>query len=118
MPQYEVILLCEPALAEEAVDGETNQVRELITRLGGSVQDVQKWGKKRLAYEIGRRREGHYVFLKVEAPTKMVAELERYCRISESVMRVLTVKADPRASAPPPPPRRRPEGAVPAEPVA
>ena len=115
MPQYEVILLCDPALADEAVDGETHQVRELIARLNGTVQDVQKWGKKRLAYEVDRRREGHYVFLKVDAPAKMPAELERHCRISETILRVLTVKADPRASAPPPPPRRRPEGAASAE---
>ena len=123
MPQYEVIVVFDPALSDEAVDGETNQVRELIRRLNGTVEEVQKWGKKRLAYEVRRRREGHYVFLKVDGPPTLVAEVERHSRVTEPILKLLTVRADPRTSAPPPPPRRRPaergaEGAAPAEPTA
>lgn len=123
MPQYEVIMVFDPALSDEAVDGETNQVRELIRRLNGTVEEVQKWGKKRLAYEVRRRREGHYVFLKVDGPPILVAEVERHSRVTEPILKLLTVRADPRTSAPPPPPRRRPaergaEGPAPAEPTA
>ncbi len=114
MPQYEVIVVLEPALSDEAVDGEVNRVREIVGRLNGTVQEVQKWGKKRLAYEVRRRREAHYVLLKVEAPAAVVTEVERHCRVTEPILKVLTVRADPRASAPPPPPRRKP-GERPAE---
>ena len=108
MPQYEVIVVLDPALSDDAVDGETNQIRELVARLNGTVQEVQKWGKKRLAYEVRRRREAHYVFLKVEGPPALPAEVERHCRVTEPILKVMTVRADPRASAPPPPPRRKP----------
>ena len=122
MPQYEVILVLDPALSDEAVDGETNQVRELLGRIHGTVQDVQKWGKKRLAYEVRRRREGHYVLLKVEGPPGLAAEVDRHGRVTETLLKVMTVRADPRASAPPPPPRRKPaerggEGPAPPEPT-
>jgi small subunit ribosomal protein S6 len=108
VPQYEVIVVLEPALGDEAVDGEINRVREIIGRLNGTVQEVQKWGKKRLAYEVRRRREAHYVLLKVDGPAALVAEVDRHCRVTEPVLKVLTVRSDPRASAPPPPPRRKP----------
>ncbi len=108
MPQYEVIMVLDPALSDEAVDGETNRIREIVGRLNGTVQEVQKWGKKRLAYEVRRRREAHYVFLKVDGPSALVAEVERHGRVTEPILKVMTVRADPRASAPPPPPRRKP----------
>lgn len=108
MPQYETIVVYDPALSDEAVDGETNQLREVVSRRRGTVLEVQKWGKKRLAYEIRRRREGHYVLLKLEGPPGVAAEVDRHGRVTETILRVMTVRADPRASAPPPPPRRRP----------
>jgi small subunit ribosomal protein S6 len=108
VPQYEVIVVLEPALSDEAVDGEINRVREIVGRLNGTVQEVQKWGKKRLAYEVRRRREAHYVLLKVDGPPTLAAEVDRHCRVTEPVLKVLTVRADPRTSAPPPPPRRKP----------
>jgi small subunit ribosomal protein S6 len=122
VPQYEVILVLDPALNDDAVDGETNQLRELVGRLNGSVQDVQRWGKKRLAYEVRRRREGHYVLLKVDGPPTLAAEVDRHGRVTETILRVMTVRVDPRASAPPPPPRRKPpergaEGPVAPEPT-
>jgi len=73
VPQYEVIVVLEPALSDEAVDGEINRVREIVGRLNGAVQEVQKWGKKRLAYEVRRRREAHYVLLKVDGPAALAA---------------------------------------------
>lgn len=120
MPQYEVILVLDPALSDEAVDGETNRIRELVGRLRGTVQEIQKWGKKRLAYEVRRRREAHFVFLKVEAPSALVAEVDRHCRVTEPILKVMSVRADPRASTSPPPPRRKlaeraAEGPAPAE---
>lgn len=108
MPQYEIIVVFDPALSEEAVESETNQLRELVGRLTGTVHEVQKWGKKRLAYEVRRRREGHYVFLKVDAPRTLAAEVDRHGRVTEPILKVMTVRADPRASAPPPAPRRKP----------
>jgi small subunit ribosomal protein S6 len=62
-----------------------------VTGAGGEVLELQKWGKKRLAYEVKKRREGHYVYLKLKAPAKGVHELERHFKIAESVLKSLTV---------------------------
>jgi ribosomal protein S6 len=64
-----------------------------VTKEGGTVAEVQKWGKKRLAYEVKKRREGHYVFLRLQAPVKALAELERHLNIAEPVLKFLTVLA-------------------------
>ncbi|MBI1796321.1 MAG: 30S ribosomal protein S6 [Candidatus Eisenbacteria bacterium] len=80
-----------------------------IKDLGGELIEVQRWGKKRLAYEIGRKRDGVYTMLLYQGPGAMVKEIERRLRLNESVMRVLTVmhvppeltvaKADPEVIA-------------------
>jgi len=88
---YEVIFILDPALADDAVDGAIAAASGVVTKEGGEVVEVQKWGKKRLAYEVKKRREGHYVFLRLRAPVKAVSELERHLNIAEPVLKFLTV---------------------------
>jgi len=90
---YEVIFILDPALADDAVDAAIALGSGVVTKEAGEVAEVQKWGKKRLAYEVKKRREGHYVFLRLRAPVKAVAELERHLNIAESVLKFLTVLA-------------------------
>jgi small subunit ribosomal protein S6 len=114
---YEVIFILDPALGDEGVDAAVTAATGVVTGAGGEVQEVQKWGKKRLAYEVKKRREGHYVYFKLQAPPKAVQELERHFKISESALKCLTVVLEvshrvfgrPRKSAP------RPAEAEPAE---
>ena len=91
MRSYEVIFILDPALADDAVDGAIAAASGVVTKEGGEVVEVQKWGKKRLAYEVKKRREGHYVFLRLRAPVKAVSELERHLNIAEPVLKFLTV---------------------------
>jgi small subunit ribosomal protein S6 len=96
---YEVIFIVDPALTEEGVESEIEAVRATIAKKGGEVLEVQKWGKKRLAYEIKRRRDGHYIFMKVHAPAGMAAELQRQFRIAETVLRGMVLRVErPRKS--------------------
>ncbi len=88
---YEVIFILDPALADDGSDAAINAAKAVVTREGGEVAEVQKWGKKRLAYEVKKRREGHYVFLRLRAPVKTIAELERHLNIAEPVLKFLTV---------------------------
>jgi small subunit ribosomal protein S6 len=88
---YEVIFIVDPALGDEGVDGAIAAASGVVTKEAGEIVEVQKWGKKRLAYEVKRRREGHYVFLRLRAPAKAVAELERHLNIAEPVLKFLTV---------------------------
>ena len=91
MRSYEVIFILDPALADDAVDGAIAAASGVVTKEGGEVVEVQKWGRKRLAYEVKKRREGHYVFLRLRAPVKAVSELERHLNIAEPVLKFLTV---------------------------
>ena len=100
MRSYEVIFILDPALGDDGVDAAIAAASGVVTKEGGEVTEAQKWGKKRLAYEIKKRREGHYVFLRLRAPVKVVTELERHLNIAESVLKFLTVLA--------PAPRRKP----------
>ena len=91
MRSYEVIFILDPALADDAVDAAVAAASGVATKEGGEVVEVQKWGRKRLAYEVKKRREGHYIFLRLRAPVKAVAELERHLNIAEPVLKFLTV---------------------------
>jgi small subunit ribosomal protein S6 len=88
---YEVIFILDPALADDGIEAAITAAKGVLAKVGGEVAEVQKWGKKRLAYEVKKRREGHYVYLRVQAPAKAVAELERHLKIAEPVLKFITV---------------------------
>lgn len=92
--QYEVIVIVEPALTEDACEAEIGAIREVVAKKGGEVLEVQKWGKKRLAYEVKKRREGQYVLMKVSSAGDVVADLERHFRITEVILKGVVVRAE------------------------
>ena len=69
-------------------------VKGYITRFGGTVTNIDEWGKKKLAYEIQKMHEGFYYFIQFEADANCPAEVERHVRIMESVIRYLCVKQE------------------------
>jgi small subunit ribosomal protein S6 len=89
--KYETTFILEPGLDENRVNDELERVSQWIKELGGEVFEVQRWGKRRLAYEIGKRRDGIYTLIVHEGSGPMVKEIERRMRINEAVMRVLSV---------------------------
>lgn len=109
MTKYETTFILEPGFDEGKVNEEIERVSQWIRDLGGEVLEVQRWGKKRLAYEIGKKRDGIFTLVLYQAAGPTVKELERRLRLNEAVMRVLTVvhippeltmaKADPEAVA-------------------
>ena len=109
MTKYETTFILEPGFDEGRINEEIDRVTGWIKDLGGEVLEIQRWGKKRLAYEIGKKRDGIYTLMLYQGPGAMVKEVERRLRLNESVMRVLTVlhvppeltvaKADPAAIA-------------------
>ncbi len=97
---YEVIFILDPALADDGTDAAITAAKAVVTRENGEVVEVQKWGKKRLSYEIKNRREGHYIFFRLSAPAKAVSELERHLKHAEPVLKYLTVLVEtPRRAA-------------------
>lgn len=91
MNKYETTFILDPGLDENRVNEEIGRVSQWIKDLGGELHDTQRWGKRRLSYEINRKRDGIYTLLMYEGPGAIVKEIERRMRLNESFMRVLTV---------------------------
>jgi len=91
---YEEIFILRPDAAEEEVDAYVEQVKQLIAGGGGTIDKVEKWGKRKLAYRVAKREEGIYVLLQISCGPDVVKELERRMRVSELVLKYLTVRID------------------------
>ena len=94
MNKYELAVVVSAKLEDEERTATVEKVKEYITRFGGTVTDVDDWGKRKLAYEIQKQKEGFYYFIHFEAPATCPGELEGRMRIMESVMRYLCVRQD------------------------
>jgi small subunit ribosomal protein S6 len=81
------MLILEPTLEESAIQAVVNRSTELLQAGGGTVNRVDKWGRRRLAYEIGHRSEGSYVLLEVSAEPSALGELDRTLRLADDVIR-------------------------------
>lgn len=99
MRAYECVFIFDPTLEELAVKEKTERFREIITSRSGSVQKVDLWGKRRLAYPIEKRAEGIYTLLKFTGDNAILAELNRVFRFDDAVLRHLIVVDE----NPPPP---------------
>ena len=91
---YEILFIADPNLGEPEVDALTTQVQGYIEKEGGRLQKVEKWGKKRLAYMIGKHREGSYVLLVAEGKPALVKEVERRMHVTDGVVKFMTVRVD------------------------
>jgi small subunit ribosomal protein S6 len=91
---YEILFIADPNLGEPEVDALAAQVQAFVEKEGGRVQKVEKWGKKRLAYLIGKHREGSYVLVVAEGPATLVREVERRIRVTDGVIKFMTVRVD------------------------
>jgi small subunit ribosomal protein S6 len=89
--KYETTFILEPGLDENRVTEEIDKVTGWIKDLQGEVLEVQRWGKRRLAYEINKKRDGIYTLVLYQGEGPLVKEVERRMRLNESVMRALTV---------------------------
>jgi small subunit ribosomal protein S6 len=87
MRNYEVIFIVHPDLDENALKGVIDRVQSWITDAGGSVDKVDQWGKRRMAYPIRKQREGQYVYIESQFAPTFSAELERNLRFLEPVIR-------------------------------
>ena len=94
MRQYEVAYIVHPDLDETAFTVLNDRVREMIEKGDGKVTKVELWGKKRLAYEIRKQKEGQYVFLQTEMPPTLCSEIERNFTLLEPVMRFMITQAE------------------------
>ncbi len=100
MPLYEHVFLARQDLAQAQVDALAETATNIIEGNGGRVVKTETWGLRSLAYRIQKNRKAHYVALDFEAPTPVVAELERQTQINEDIIRYMTVKVDAHEQGP------------------
>ena len=92
--QYELVYVVSPEITEEGVTELHERIAETVGQLGGSIDKTDNWGRRRLAYEIDRHREGTYVIELISGPGALVTELDRRLRVMEQLLRHLVVRVD------------------------
>lgn len=94
MRKYEVMIIIDPDTDERQVEPTLQNYLKVITEAGGSVENVDIWGRRRLAYEIQKKPEGIYAVVNLTAEPAAVQELDRQLGINESIMRTKVLRTD------------------------
>ena len=96
------MVVLDPNLDDTAVEALNTRVATMVTQRGGTIDTVDTWGKKRLAYPIGRFRDGLYILTRMQLPPTAAVEIERALKLTESVIRHLLVRAEGLSTTPVP----------------
>ena len=91
---YEELFIVKPDATEEEVDQYIEQIKGVVTSASGTVDKLEKWGKRKLAYRVDKYHEGSYVLMQFSAGPETVKELERRLRVSDLAIKFLTVRID------------------------
>jgi|SRR4051812_3349678 len=94
MRNYEIMYIVNPNATDEEVDKINGQIEHIITSGSGKIEKIEKMGKRRLAYEVDKQREGHYVLFVISANGDIVKECERRLRTIDAVIKYITVRTD------------------------
>jgi small subunit ribosomal protein S6 len=94
MHKYELVCIIHPDLDENAFNGVVEKVRGWVNDSGGSIDKLDIWGRRRMAYHIRKQREGQYVLFNITLPPTATAELDRNLRFQESVLRYMITAAN------------------------
>jgi small subunit ribosomal protein S6 len=102
--EYELMVVLDPNLEDSAIAALNTRIQNMVTQRGGTIDNVDNWGRRRLAYPIGRYRDGVYILSRFQLPPNAAGEIERALKLTESVIRHLLVRAEelPAAAAPAP----------------
>ena len=94
MNKYELALVVSAKIEDDARTATVEKAKEYITRAGGTVTEVEEWGKKKLAYDVQKMSEGGYYFLQFPAASAAPAQIDQDVRIMDNVLRFLCVRKD------------------------
>jgi small subunit ribosomal protein S6 len=92
--QYELVYIVTPDASEQDVADLHTQVEQIIERYKGALEKTENWGRRKLAYEIGKHREGTYVVETINGSGELMKEIDRRLRVSDAVIRHLVVRVD------------------------
>ncbi len=102
MRNYEVAFVIHPEVDDEGLNALTEKVQSWITSGGGSIEKVERLGRKKLAYEIRKQREGHYVLVFAKMSAAAPLDVERNLRLTEQVLRFMIMRLDGEPAPVPP----------------
>lgn len=94
MSKYELALVVNAKIEDEAREAVVEKAKGYVARYGGTVTEVEEWGKKKLAYDVQKMSEAFYYFIQFDAASDAPAKLEQDVRIMDNVLRFLCVRAD------------------------
>ena len=94
MNKYETIIIINPNLEAESTEKIIENVQNLISENKGQISKADKWGKRRLAYEVMGNKEGFYVLMNYIAESSFIQRLAQYCSLSEEIIKYMTVRAE------------------------
>ena len=94
MRSYEVAFIIDPDVDDEGLEELEGRVKGWIEAAGGKVGEINRWGKRRLAYAINKKYEGHYIFIQAEMPTEAPSVVERDMSLNEQLMRFMITLQD------------------------
>jgi small subunit ribosomal protein S6 len=94
MNKYELAVVVSAKLEDEERAATVEKVKDIITRFGGTITNIDEWGKRRLAYEIQKMKEAYYYFIQFDGDSNCPNEVEQHIRIMENVIRYLCVKQE------------------------
>jgi small subunit ribosomal protein S6 len=97
MRNYEIMFIVNPNTPEEEIDKINGQIENIVTSGGGKIDKIEKMGKRRLAYEVDKQREGFYILFVITANGDIVKECERRLRVMDPVIKYITVRTDEEA---------------------
>ena len=100
MPLYEHVLIARQDLSNAQAEGLIEHFGTVLADNGGKVVESEYWGVKTMAYKINKNRKGHYAFLRTDAPSAAVQEMERLARLHDDVMRVMSIRVDAHEDGP------------------
>ena len=94
MRNYEGVFILNPDLGGDAAKSAVAQVQEIVTKNSGRVDGLQEWGKRRLAYKIGKKQEGNYLVVNFQMDSLQTKKLEQSLRLNDQIIRYLLVNKD------------------------
>jgi small subunit ribosomal protein S6 len=89
--EYETTFIVDSLLPEEQINTTIDKIKDFIEKNGGKISQIDRWGKRRLAYEIAKKQYGYYVYIRFQYEGALIKELEREYKLDESIIRYLTV---------------------------
>ena len=89
---YESAVLINAALDDQQIDSILTRIKDLITNNGGQIREIDNWGRKRLAYPVEKSKIGYYAIYRFDAPSDLIAKLERAYTLDEQILRFVTLK--------------------------